>query len=166
MWEEVEQLHIWHALLNSQDLYSYLEKGYSQIGQLDSNQRRIELIKRAQELARQGRPRKITLDDLRYGPVILNYDSAYWKQIEALFEGKEITGNTLIKALEDGIVKRLHKDTKDELIDYLVEESFATQEVPLTAEEVLSQIVRSEQLSPDSGDYKVVERYLSQVTSP
>ncbi|MFA7540135.1 MAG: hypothetical protein WCY52_06690 [Sphaerochaetaceae bacterium] len=166
LWEEVEQLHIWHALLNSQDLYSYLEKGYSQIGQLDSNQRRIELIKRAQELARQGRPRKITLDDLRYGPVILNYDSAYWKQIEALFEGKEITGNTLIKALEDGIVKRLHKDTKDELIDYLVEESFATQEVPLTAEEVLSQIVRSEQLSPDSGDYKVVERYLSQVTSP
>lgn len=165
LWEEIEQLHIWHAFLNSQDLHSHLERGYSQIGQLVSNQRRIGLMKRAQELARQGRPRKITLDDLRYGPVELSQTTAYWKQIEALFEGEEITGNTLIKALEDGTIKHLRGGIKEELIDYLVKEGFASQEVPLKAEEILSQILRSEQLSPDSDDCKVVERYLGQVTS-
>ncbi len=165
LWEDIEQLHLWHILLDSDELYSYLGRGYSQIGQLDSFQERIELLKKAQELARQGRPKNITLDDLQNIPVDLNYTAGYWRQIEELFSEDEIDGNSLVEALEDGTIKRLRTETKEDLIDYLTKEGFASQEEPLKPEEILSQILRSEELSPGSDDHKVVERYLSQVTS-
>ncbi len=165
LWEEVEQLHTWHILLDSDELYSYLERGYSLIGQIDDYQNRVELLRKAQELARQGRPKNITLDDLQGIPVDLNYTTGYWKQIEELFTKGEIDGNYLVDALEGGDIKRLRTELKEGLIDYLMENGFATQEEPLKPEEILSQILRSEELSPGSDDHKVIERYLSQVTS-
>ena len=165
LWEDVEQLHTWHAFLNSDELYSYLARGYSQIGQLDSFQERIELLKRAQELAKQGRPKSITLDDLQDIPVDLNYTTGYWKQIVKFFNEGEVNGNSFVEALEKGTIQRLRAETKEGLIDYLLENGFATQEESLKPEEILSQILRSEELSPGSDDHKVVERYLNQVAS-
>ncbi len=161
LWEEIAQLHLWHAFLSSQELYRHLQRGYSLIGQLDSKQRAIELMEKAQELARQGRTRSITVEDLRYAPVKLNQTAGYWTQLA----DKATSGNTLVEALEEGTIKRLPTELKEELIDYLKENSFASTEEALTKGDIINHLIHSDQIVAGSDEYKIVERYIEQIIS-
>jgi uncharacterized protein YhaN len=168
IWSPIEELHSWYLFLNTADLYEYLCQGRYYVGQLSLTDpvlhTRFEFLQHAQRIARIGRSRPLTISDLEDIDIKVNTESAYWGQIQEFLTDPNNDGNLLLEALEQGIIKNLRGNIKQELIEWLEENNFVNSEPALSIEKILSNLLTEyPDFSKGSGDYNIVERYLHQV---
>jgi len=169
LWDHIEELHSWYLFRNSAELFHYLEDGRVQIGQLDASDirisRRRELLKDAQKLAQIGRCRPLHLSDLKKSDISLtnNMSAGYWKQIEEVLAASGGDGEDFVAALDDNRVKRVGQK-KQELLDWLLERGYTSEEEKKDSEEIMRILLsRDSNLSRRSDEYLITERYLKQV---
>ncbi len=170
LWNHIEELHSWYLFTDSAELFHYLEDGRVQTGQLDASDamisRRRELLKEAQQLAQIGRCRPLYLSDLKEADISLtnNKSAEYWKQIEEVLAASGGDGEDLVAALDDTRVKRVGGQKKQELLDWLLERGYTSEEEKKDTEEIMGILLsRDPELSLRSDDYLITERYLKQV---
>ncbi|MDD3996944.1 MAG: hypothetical protein PHH86_04455, partial [Sphaerochaetaceae bacterium] len=149
-------------------LCPYLEQNQLQVGQLRAEdpivEKRINLLRQAQQLLRIGRCPPVFMEDIRKAS-ILNENTEYWTQIESFLAEHTHNGTLLVKELEEGqSIKNIIKRTKQNLIDYLKTNGFASDEIASDAETVLSYMSQTtEGFSTESDDYAIIMRYVKYV---
>ena len=170
LWNHIEELHSWYLFTDSAELFGYLEGGRVQVGQLDSSDptlsRRKELLKEAQKLAQIGRCRPLYLSDLKEADISLNRNktAAYHEQIEEVLAASGGDGEDLVAALDDTRVKRVVGQKREELINWLLENGYISEEEKKETGEIMNVLLsRYLELSQRSDDYLITERYLKQV---
>lgn len=168
LWEPLEGLHSWHLCTDSQQLYGYLKQGLSHVGQLlqalgpeHSLSFRLNVLRRAQMLAEEGRCRPLDASSLEGAPASLNRGTNYWSQmVEKVGEGT-VTGNDLLRLIRDKEIKNLSASNLETLSDWLMEHGYATEKEPKGAEEIISALyVIFDKFSPGSDDEEVIHRWL------
>lgn len=168
LFDHIEQLHIWYLFDDSRHLCPYLEQNQLQVGQLRAEdpivEKRINLLRQAQQLLRIGRCPPVFMEDIRKAS-ILNENTEYWTQIESFLAEHTHNGTLLVKELEEGqSIKNIIKRTKQNLIDYLKTNGFASDEIASDAETVLSYMSQTtEGFSTESDDYAIIMRYVKYV---
>lgn len=167
LWEPVESQHTWHLLLSSEQLYGYLQKGLRYMGQIamavkdPSLLLRLDLLKRSQALAQEGRCKVLHIQDLDDPSLALKRNSAYWSQIEDVVGSEGITGNELLQAVEEKKIQRFSESNQEFLSNWLIEHGFATENTPMGSEAILDELfVEFEDLTVGSEDHEVVQRWL------
>lgn len=170
LWQPIENLHSWHLLNNSKELYGYLLNGWNSIGQLskvetlekDNLLFRIKILKKAQELAKKGRCKTLHIEDLQDPQLKLNRDTGYWEKIEEIVGKKGITGNELM----ENKIPRFSEENSEILYNWLVENRFATEQTPNTLDEIVDDLfVQYNELKVNSEDIYIVKRWLDKTTT-
>lgn len=166
LWQPIEDLATWYLFTQSEEVYPYLKKGWEKIGNLSLNKEdpslliRINLLKRAQELAQQGRCRTLYWQEFSQAELGFRQDTEYWKTFEQLLGDSGMTGNDLLKKK----IKRFTEKNVEILSDWLFEHGYATEESSYSQEEILMILSREfASFVQGSIDHEVVARWLDSV---
>jgi len=165
----VGSLHSWYLCLSAKELYDLLRRSLERAGQaasMDSNYRsRLELVSDAATLARTGRGKILKVSDLSDERFPVRRDVGYYREIVAFLSEGEKTGDDLVAALEEKRIKGMREPAKTQLLTWLYEERYATDEQPLDGEEILARLARLHPgLDAESDEHYLVRRYLEALT--
>ncbi len=168
LWDPIQGLHSWYLFTQGSDLFTYMEQGRIQAGQLPVTdpglKRRLEILQAAQRTAQIGRSRPLAVSDLEDSDVKVNTSAAYWTQIVEFLAEHDYDGNLLLEALEQGEIKNLRGKVKPDLIDWLEKSDFVNSDTELSVEEVMGRLLAEDaDFSKGTEDYIIAERYLHQV---
>lgn len=137
--QDVNELSLWYLIEDVDLLYLCLKRGIKTWGQLESFyrnngriqslneekysqfQKRIELLKRLQELYQQGRSRPIDQEILESSGVI---SEAFMDRVVAKLEALNRDPRKLIHALKTGEIPRFRTVNAEELEQYLIAEGY------------------------------------------
>jgi len=172
LYKPVESLHAWHLLTRSGELHGVLNRSFISIAQVLGDQiparpelrRRLDLLKRAQVLCRQGRGMPFQESDLQDPEFTLASRTAkYWPML--LEQARLAGGDGRIFKANLEKVNRLRSDLREALEGWLEEQGFAYPGELLDAEAVLNRLHQEfPWLLVDSEERVVVERYVRAVT--
>lgn len=171
LWKSILELHSWHLCTDSQELYEYLKKGLNYIGTLVHAHGsdhpfsfRLDVLEAAQNRAQEGRCKILDVSALERSTIDLNRNTNYWVQmVEKIDEGK-LTGNDLLKLIDDKEIKNFSSENYEILTDWLIEQKYATNKVAQGVDEIYSSLfVMFDNFMADSEDAKVVHRWLTGV---
>ena len=171
LWEPVTGLHSWHLFCESQDLYRYLKLGLSHCAQIVQAlgpshplSFRLELLKTAQNLAKEGRCRILDVPTLERSNLDLNRGANYWSQILGRVATEPMTGNDLLRLVADKEIKNFSESNQEILTDWLLKQGFASEKQPRQPEEIMGSLfVHFEAFEADTDDETVVRRWLAGV---
>ncbi|NLK14360.1 MAG: AAA family ATPase [Spirochaetales bacterium] len=165
----VEQLSAWYLCLDSAELHELLMRNLDKAGTARIStpplSRRFLLLKEAQRLARTGREKTLTPADLGDPGLAINKSTNYYQSIVAFVQRNKVTGSGLLQAIADKKeIKNISADTLQTITEWLVRNSFLSEENAHTKEEIISLLsVKHEDVRIGSDEQFVVERYLSHI---
>lgn len=168
LFESMGELSSWYLCTDSEELFALLKRGFDLAGQArlsDSRyHERYDLLSEAQELARQGRARTITVQDLEDPELSINRQAGFYTAIKEFIAETNCNGNELLEAIEHKVVKRMNESTRDALESWLLKQGFATDDERYEADQIMSMLLlRNPQLSIEHDDTYIVQRYLESV---
>lgn len=174
LWAPISALHAWHLFTHSAELHAWLERGLDHLGQVKAAlghadaelARRLELLERAQSLARIGRCRILSEAVLQEANMGVNTQTVFWQQTLDYVRRGGVTGNALIQAIERKEIRGYQSAAKVTLGEWLRENNYATDAQPLAPDDILNQVhTENPALRVDSDDRIVLERWIRAVAT-
>ena len=165
LFEPVGHLHSWYLCLTSRELYDLLKRNLERAGQaasMDSTfQRRLRLLEEAASLAETGRGRIMAVSDLSDEHFPIRRDVGYYREIVAFLGEGGKSGNDLVAALEERTIRGMREPARTQLVTWLHEERYASDEQKLDGEEILVKLaLLHRDLDVQSDEHYIVRRYL------
>ncbi|MFA7671964.1 MAG: hypothetical protein WCY53_06905, partial [Sphaerochaetaceae bacterium] len=159
LFSPIEQTHAFYVFNKSEQLVKSINDNTVSVGQLRKPNENIALLRKAQLLAQKGRAKKFSLTALEETDFDLNKKANYYNEMTVILDESDNDANALVKALKEGTVKRV--PFKEELIKFLENNGYATEEKPLSVNEILTELA----LEQDSDSYLITKRYLVDLLS-
>ena len=165
LFEPVGHLHSWYLCLTSRELYDLLKRNLERAGQaasMDSTfQRRLRLLEEAASLAETGRGRIMAVSDLSDESFPIRRDVGYYREIVAFLKEGGRSGNDLVAALEERTIRGMRESARTQIVTWLHEERYASDEQKLGGEEILVKLAQlHKDLDVESDEHYIVRRYL------
>lgn len=163
LYEEVASHDSWFLCLSSEELYRLRLKGFVTAGQAAGYEslyeKRLDLLSQSQLLARFGRPKVLRSSDLV--ELKINSGTAMYESLVAFIESGEVTGDDVLKAIEEKRIKHVRDTMKEQLASFFLEQGFASDSQALTIDQILLRITALDtDLTVQSPDYLILDRYL------
>jgi hypothetical protein len=172
LFEPLEAHHAWHLFTRSVDLHAVLRRRFRTIGQLlgdpvlagEPVRRRLDLLRHAQNLARQGRGKPFHENELNAADFpVTNREAAYWAPMVDMARAARGDGGAFWAALEPARI-RLQASSKEAILEWMTERGFLSPEPRLDTEAILVRLHQDvDGLTLGSEDAVVAERYVRAV---
>ncbi|WP_321301747.1 hypothetical protein [uncultured Sphaerochaeta sp.] len=164
-WDSLGNLSSWYLCTTSKELERLLDRGFSKAGQAkgvsEVYSTRFTLLSIAQKMARQGRAKLLTPQDLDDDGLSLNREANYFDALLTFLKERPRSGDDVIAAIEEKTLKGFREPTLSAFTAWLYENGYASEETPYTLSEILERIcLEFEELTVSSDDYMLVKRYL------
>ena len=171
LWDSLGSLSSWYLCTTSKELERLLYRGFSNAGQAkgvsEVYSTRFSLLSVAQKLARRGRAKLLTPQDLDDDGLSLNREANYFDALLAFLKERPRSGNDVIAAIAEKTLKGFREPTLSAFTAWLHEKGYASEDTPYTLSEILERIcLEFEELTVSSDEYMIVRRYLQSLGLP
>jgi hypothetical protein len=165
LWDTLGSLSSWYLCTTSKELERLLERGFSKAGQAKGVSAvyamRFTILSVAQKMARKGRARILSPQDLDDEGLGLNREANYFAALLAFLGERPRSGNDVIAAIAEKTLKGFREPTLSAFTAWLHEKGYASEENPYTLSEILERVtLEFEELTVSSDEYMIVRRYL------
>jgi uncharacterized protein YhaN len=165
LWESLGSLSSWYLCTASKELEALLSRGFALAGQARSVSQvyamRFNLLSAAQKLARKGRPKVLSTQDLDDEALSLNKDAHYYAALIKFLKERPRDGNEVLLAIAGKDLKGFREPTLTAFDAWLHERGYASEETPYALSEILERLSQGvETLTVSSDEYMIVKRYL------
>jgi hypothetical protein len=165
LWDTLGSLSSWYLCTTSKELERLLERGFSKAGQAKGVSAvyamRFTILSVAQKMARKGRARILSPQDLDDEGLGLNREANYFAALLAFLGERPRNGNAIIAAIAEKTLKGFREPTLSAFTAWLHEKGYASEEKTYTLSEILERVtLEFEELTVSSDEYMLVKRYL------